>query len=618
MMNLNNMSAGSRRAVPTLLLSGLLLAPLARAQVIPFVDHYQTNVSANTTPETNAALALLSGYSLLWTTGATWNTGAPTTFGAPVLRANEDTVVDVTVDRTAAQEESAYFTDRRNQSYTAINGLGALAEAYRVAAGATTTINTVEVDANIAKYNDVGTGGGVTTSSTVGNIVALVITLRGNYSSTTPAKNYFDSPRPWRVNDDFLVVPLGTESTGYYTTDLSDGTPNYAAGLTYFPLYETHDVVPPVLMAVRSTTPASDGGFVSGHTNAGYLASFAMGYAMPAYLQSLLVNGSQIGQDRLVAGMHSPLDVIGGRMLSTALAASILSDPANAALKAAAYTQGQAFLAANGTTVQPLDAAAHRKDKQLYRFRMTYGLPATGPCDVPAVVPKGAEVLLETRQPYLEAAQRREVLRTTAIDSGHVVADDAEGWGRLDLYAAVDGYGAFDSDVVVNMDSSAGGFAAKDAWRNDIDGSGKLTKQGTGELDLTGENRYSGGTELDDGILVAASRSALGRGPVVVTGGTLVDSSEGVLHIGGDYSQTAGGTLELTVGKSAVAVDGNVRLAGQLRINLAGSRSMKGSIPILWFKGGRAGSFDQVVVTGGAGSAYSLSYGPNFILLNLR
>jgi len=58
MMNFNNVSAGSRRAVRTLLLSCLLLAPLARAQVIPFVDNYQTNVSANTTPETNAAIAL--------------------------------------------------------------------------------------------------------------------------------------------------------------------------------------------------------------------------------------------------------------------------------------------------------------------------------------------------------------------------------------------------------------------------------------------------------------------------------------------------------------------------------------------------------------------------------
>jgi subtilase-type serine protease len=46
------------------------------------------------------------------------------------------------------------------------------------------------------------------------------------------------------------------------------------------------------------------------------------------------------------------------------------------------------------------------------------------------------------------------------------------------------------------MDASLGGFAARDLWRNTIPGIGKLTKQGTGELDLTGENTYSGGTEI--------------------------------------------------------------------------------------------------------------------------
>lgn len=117
-----------------LLLSSVLSVTIVRADVIPFVDNYKTNVSSNTTPQTNAAISLLSGYSVLWSPGATWNTGTPTTLGAVVLRADEDYVADVTASRTAEQAESAYFTDRRNQSYTAINGLGSLADAYRTAA----------------------------------------------------------------------------------------------------------------------------------------------------------------------------------------------------------------------------------------------------------------------------------------------------------------------------------------------------------------------------------------------------------------------------------------------------------------------------------------------------
>jgi hypothetical protein len=86
------------------------------------------------------------------------------------------------------------------------------------------------------------------------------------------------------------------------------------------------------------------------------------------------------------------------------------------------------------------------------------------------VVPKGAEVLLETRQPYLDADQRREVLRTTALPSGYVLLDRPEQWGRLNLFAAADGYGKFAAGVQVTMDAAQGGFNAADTWRNDIRG----------------------------------------------------------------------------------------------------------------------------------------------------
>ncbi|MFX7816341.1 hypothetical protein ABTK28_20540, partial [Acinetobacter baumannii] len=90
----------------------------------------------------------------------------------------------------------------------------------------------------------------------------------------------------------------------------------------------------------------------------------------------------------------------------------------------------------------------------------------------------GAEVLLETRFPYLSADQRRVVLKTTELASGYPVLDDAEGWGRLNLFAAADGYGAFNGNVIVSMDATQGGFNAADTWRNAISGAGKLTLQG--------------------------------------------------------------------------------------------------------------------------------------------
>jgi hypothetical protein len=96
--------------------------------------------------------------------------------------------------------------------------------------------------------------------------------------------------------------------------------------------------------------------------------------------------------------------------------------------------------------VDPKSLTAHEQEKRLYTLRLTYGLPTTDSTDIPATVPQGAEVLLATRQPYLDTDQRREVLRTTAISSDNLLLDDTEGWGRLNLYAAADGYGRFDTE----------------------------------------------------------------------------------------------------------------------------------------------------------------------------
>ncbi|MEV5150146.1 hypothetical protein AB0L14_38850 [Streptomyces sp. NPDC052727] len=130
--------------------------------------------------------------------------------------------------------------------------------------------------------------------------------------------------------------------------------------------------------------------------------------------------------------------------------------------------------------------------------------------------------------------------------------------GRLDLFAAADGYGAFDADVTVTMDAAAGGFSAADSRRDDIQGRGGPAERGTGTLTLTGRNRYSGGTVPAGGTLVAGSEDALGHGNVRMTGGTL--RVAGRLRVHGACTQDAargrspvraGGKAPLTVGHRA-------------------------------------------------------------------
>lgn len=166
-----------------------------------------------------------------------------------------------------------------------------------------------------------------------------------------------------------------------------------------------------------------------------------------------MTRASEMGNNRVVAGMHSPLDVMGGRVTAMAFAAGALTDPDNMALKQAAYTQAhEVLLTQTGTAEDRFTDYA--KNKAQYTQRLTYGFPQIHSTTEPAVAPKGAEVLLETRLPYLTADQRRAVLVTTALPSGYPLLDDPEGWGRLNLFAAADGYGAFAEHVTVAMDAA--------------------------------------------------------------------------------------------------------------------------------------------------------------------
>ena len=54
-----------------------------------------------------------------------------------------------------------------------------------------------------------------------------------------------------------------------------------------------------------------------------------------------------------------------------------------------------------------------------------------------------------------------------------------------------------------------------------IGGAGSLTKLGSGSLEVTSNNAYSGGTSINAGTLTSLSTSSLGTGPITENGGTL-------------------------------------------------------------------------------------------------
>ncbi|CAL9649394.1 hypothetical protein SUDANB108_06597 [Streptomyces sp. enrichment culture] len=586
--------------------AGLLAAPAlvtwlgaadakAATGLAAFVDDYKSNVLANQTPGTNAVVRILGGMAEVWKTGDAWDTGRVLDPG--VLRANMRYCARVTRTRTDAQAKEAFLYDRQHQSYAMIAGLGPLAGPYREGARAVTSITGAPDGTPPGKISDTLPAGAPAGSalgagshdSELGQVARLVDTVRGPFASGNPAKFAFQYPRPWRMNEDSEVVDTGEkDALGY-------------------PVYDSEVVVAPQLLRQRSENAQEDGGFPSGHTNAFHLAALAFAYAVPERFQELVTRAFELSHTRITAGMHSTVDVIGGRIMATALAAAALADPANAELKAAARAQALACLTRRtGTTADTLYAHAHSDPADAYadreanaravRHRLTYVLPRRGRTD-PLTVPKGAEVLLETRLPYLSADQRREVLRTTALPAGYVLLDGFEQWGRLDLFAAADGYGAFDRDVTVTLDAAAGGFHAADTWRNDIEGDGGLTKRGTGVLTLTGHNRYGGGTVVEAGTLAADSVDALGRGDVRVTGGTLRLGTD--LRVRGSYVQRGGSALEVTLREAhgpALVVGRRALLDGgvlALRLDAERPPAAGTTVPVLHAPGLR-GRFDRV------------------------
>ncbi|MFN4018642.1 MAG: autotransporter domain-containing protein [Reyranella sp.] len=334
----------------------------------------------------------------------------------------------------------------------------------------------------------------------------------------------------------------------------------------------------------------TSGAFPSGHSTYGNTTALLHAILFPQAYQSLMVSGQQFGLSRNILGVHHTLDIIGGRMLAYYTMTQLLSG--NYVLSAAdvptfhgvpAYSDFQTYVSQLASILQgqigsaaavPYAACAANVAScmtsgvipttaqfavanQAYEAQATYGLPPVGATNMPGVVPANAELLLTTRFPYLGHDQIREVLRTTELPSGGPL-DDGTGWARLNLFKAAGGYGAFDSNVTVNLDASLGGFNAVDMWSNDITGPGGLTKRGSGLLILGGTNSYGGGTTVIEGT-VALSGSMTGN--LDIRAGASFVSSGGYAVAAGD-SLTNDGTFQSV--NSSLVNNGTVENRGDI------------------------------------------------------
>ncbi|EJF1021915.1 fibronectin-binding autotransporter adhesin ShdA [Salmonella enterica] len=83
---------------------------------------------------------------------------------------------------------------------------------------------------------------------------------------------------------------------------------------------------------------------------------------------------------------------------------------------------------------------------------------------------------------------------------------------------------------------------------NTLSGSGSLVKTGTGELTLSGGNDYSGGTTISGGTLIAANVNALGSGDID-NSGTLILDANGAFELA-NVTTHSGATTALAAGST--------------------------------------------------------------------
>ena len=290
---------------------------------------------------------------------------------------------------------------------------------------------------------------------------------------TGPAKKYFNYPRPYLTDRSFADSGNPNDLHGLKKNLDIERVPSridvdHKRGGRAL-LTAGYDL----MNGASGTNLTVSQAFPSGHTTAAYAYGLALAEVLPELGPEILARASEAGNNRVVLGVHYPMDIMGGRIEGHSnVSGALTTDRLYVASLKAARTELTAYLTrrceadGHGDTLQACIGNVGANDKKgyyntftdsvstapvvdrasalkAYRARMTYGFDKASAYGRPApsatapVVPAGAENLLDTAFPTLSDAQRRQVLAATEIDAGYALDSSSGGWQRLNLAAAM-------------------------------------------------------------------------------------------------------------------------------------------------------------------------------------
>ncbi|KFI76704.1 phosphatase PAP2 family protein [Bifidobacterium mongoliense] len=274
-------------------------------------------------------------------------------------------------------------------------------------------------------------------------------------ASTSNAKATYQHPRPYIDRQNYVGTTLnlnGLKQTltidkvpAYSDFNWGDGSANVDE---YADLYNS-------------------GSFPSGHTTFAFTQGTGLASILPELGPEIMTRVSEAGNNRIVLGVHYPLDILGGHIAGQYGVATALNDDTARQQNADARAELVSLLTAqckadkHGDTLQQcIDTTGANANQgyanafvdevstkpvtdrtsaiAAYKARMSYGFEKTGAADAAPVVPDQAVNLLDNVTAFsaLTKDQKKAVLAATEGGSGYPLDASSQGWARIDLAAA--------------------------------------------------------------------------------------------------------------------------------------------------------------------------------------